>query len=79
LLVENEHNNKLNNFIATSFENRNALKLNDFGTKCTSFAQVAVKNKNLLKNNQSNEKKIDKTLHINSKSKNNNNANETLE
>ena len=37
LLVENEHNNKLNNFIAASFENSNALKLNNFRNKYASF------------------------------------------
>ena len=37
-VIENEYNNKLNNFIATSFESSTTLKLNNFGTKYASFA-----------------------------------------
>ena len=37
-LVDNEYNDKLNNFITTSFESSNMPKLNNFGTKYASFA-----------------------------------------
>ena len=49
-LVENEYSNKLNNFITTSFDISNVLKLNNFRNKYASFAHV-VAGKNITSNN----------------------------
>ena len=58
LFGDNDYNNKLNAFIATSFEYNNALKLNNFGTKYTSFAQVIARQKDSGNDNQSENKKF---------------------
>ena len=55
-LDDANYNNKLNNFITTSFEYNNTLKLNNFRTKYTSFSQVTAKQKDSIANKQSDKK-----------------------
>jgi len=59
-LGDNDYNNKLNTFIATSFECNNTLKLNNFGTKYINFTQVAAKIKGILESKNSNNKESKK-------------------